>query len=271
MSLSKKLRFEVFKRDSFTCQYCGMQAPDVILEVDHITPKSKNGTDEILNLVTACFDCNRGKSNKEINDDSVIKKQKKQLDELNERRNQLEMVFKWKEELLKIDDDAINYVVNFFEQKGFLGYELDFNCKNVIRKAYKKYGLQKVIEASEYLYDQFNFSVDEEWEYEELTSAFERQVSALINRLDITIKYFEKNKEKPYLKDLYYIRGILKNKNLILKFSQDYYKIMEVLEEVYLFGVEIEKIKDLAIESDSLEMFIECLSGAQDFVDAYRQ
>ena len=33
--LSKKIRFEVFKRDAFTCQYCGQMAPDVLLEVDH--------------------------------------------------------------------------------------------------------------------------------------------------------------------------------------------------------------------------------------------
>ena len=35
-TLSKKIRFEVFKRDKFTCQYCGRMSPDVILEVDHI-------------------------------------------------------------------------------------------------------------------------------------------------------------------------------------------------------------------------------------------
>ena len=34
--IGKKMRFEVFKRDKFTCQYCGRKAPDVILEVDHI-------------------------------------------------------------------------------------------------------------------------------------------------------------------------------------------------------------------------------------------
>ena len=43
-AISKKLRFEVFKRDNFTCQYCGRMAPDVILEVDHINPV-KNGGD----------------------------------------------------------------------------------------------------------------------------------------------------------------------------------------------------------------------------------
>lgn len=61
-SLSKRLRFEVFKRDGFTCQYCGATPPAAILEVDHIDPVAGGGGDEIDNLVTACFPCNRGKS-----------------------------------------------------------------------------------------------------------------------------------------------------------------------------------------------------------------
>lgn len=59
--ISKKIRFEVFKRDSFTCGYCGQKPPSVILEVDHIIPVSEGGIDEINNLITSCFDCNRGK------------------------------------------------------------------------------------------------------------------------------------------------------------------------------------------------------------------
>ena len=63
-NLSKSVRFEVFKRDSFKCQYCGKSAPDVVLEVDHIIPVSKGGDNDISNLITACFDCNRGKRDK---------------------------------------------------------------------------------------------------------------------------------------------------------------------------------------------------------------
>jgi len=63
MPISKKLRFEVFKRDGFKCAYCGKCPPQVTLEVDHIDPKSKGGKDDINNLITACFDCNRGKRN----------------------------------------------------------------------------------------------------------------------------------------------------------------------------------------------------------------
>lgn len=61
MSISKKIRFEVFKRDGFICQYCGKTPPEAILEIDHINPKSKKGTNDINNLITSCFDCNRGK------------------------------------------------------------------------------------------------------------------------------------------------------------------------------------------------------------------
>lgn len=66
-SISKKDRFNVFKRDLFTCQYCGNTPPSVILEVDHITPVSKGGDNDIDNLITSCFDCNRGKGAEELN------------------------------------------------------------------------------------------------------------------------------------------------------------------------------------------------------------
>jgi hypothetical protein len=61
MSLSPKIRFEVFRRDEFTCRYCGRKTPEAILEVDHIIPVSKGGDDGIENLVTSCYECNRGK------------------------------------------------------------------------------------------------------------------------------------------------------------------------------------------------------------------
>jgi len=56
-----KLRYEVLKRDNFTCQLCGRKAPEVKLEVDHIIPKSAGGTDDPNNLRTVCYACNRGK------------------------------------------------------------------------------------------------------------------------------------------------------------------------------------------------------------------
>ncbi len=68
MSVSKSVRFEIFARDAFTCQYCGRRPPEVVLEVDHIHPRAKGGGDEVINLITSCWDCNRGKSAKIISD-----------------------------------------------------------------------------------------------------------------------------------------------------------------------------------------------------------
>jgi len=61
MRLSPKLRFEIFKRDQFTCRYCGRRTPDVVLEIDHVVPVAEGGSDDPENLVTACYECNRGK------------------------------------------------------------------------------------------------------------------------------------------------------------------------------------------------------------------
>ena len=99
--ISKQLRFEVFKRDKFTCQYCGRSAPDVILNVDHIKPVVEGGTNEILNLLTSCFDCNNGKRAKLLSDDNIIKKQQLQLEALQERKEQIEVMFEWKKGYLK--------------------------------------------------------------------------------------------------------------------------------------------------------------------------
>lgn len=65
-TLSPKLRFDVFERDSFTCQYCGRRPPEVVLEIDHVIALANGGTDDKENLLTACVPCNRGKGTSEI-------------------------------------------------------------------------------------------------------------------------------------------------------------------------------------------------------------
>lgn len=62
MAVSKRLRFEVLRRDDFTCRYCGGRAPDVALTVDHVVPRTLGGSDQPENLVAACQCCNSGKT-----------------------------------------------------------------------------------------------------------------------------------------------------------------------------------------------------------------
>jgi hypothetical protein len=60
--VSTRTRFEIFKRDLFTCQYCGATPPGVLLHVDHIIAVANGGGNDRDNLVTACQGCNLGKS-----------------------------------------------------------------------------------------------------------------------------------------------------------------------------------------------------------------
>ena len=95
--MKKKTRFEVFQRDGFTCQYCGRKPPEVVLEVDHIMPRSKNGSDDMENLITSCFDCNRGKRDKNLTD--VPERIKINIEEIKERKKQLKELYKYQEEI----------------------------------------------------------------------------------------------------------------------------------------------------------------------------
>ena len=62
MAVSKRLRYEILRRDNHTCRYCGGAAPDVVLTVDHVVPTALGGSDDPSNLVAACKDCNAGKT-----------------------------------------------------------------------------------------------------------------------------------------------------------------------------------------------------------------
>lgn len=59
-------RRNIFKRDHWTCQYCGIQpAPDE-LTVDHIVPRSQGGVSSWENCVLACWNCNRRKADRSV-------------------------------------------------------------------------------------------------------------------------------------------------------------------------------------------------------------
>jgi 5-methylcytosine-specific restriction endonuclease McrA len=61
VKLTKK---EIFRRDHYTCQYCGKSGPN--LTVDHVVPQRLGGKSTWENLVTACARCNHKKGGKPL-------------------------------------------------------------------------------------------------------------------------------------------------------------------------------------------------------------
>lgn len=53
-------RREVFQRDGYTCQYCGIAGRDLTL--DHVMPRHRGGKHTWENLVSACKQCNHRKA-----------------------------------------------------------------------------------------------------------------------------------------------------------------------------------------------------------------
>jgi 5-methylcytosine-specific restriction endonuclease McrA len=60
--ISKRLRYEILRRDGHHCRYCGLGSDEVTITVDHVIPTALGGTDDPSNLVAACRDCNSGKA-----------------------------------------------------------------------------------------------------------------------------------------------------------------------------------------------------------------
>ena len=60
----KLSRRAVFRRDNFTCQYCGIQSNH--LTIDHVIPRHRGGAHVWENVVSACPPCNRRKGGKTL-------------------------------------------------------------------------------------------------------------------------------------------------------------------------------------------------------------
>ena len=241
-SLSKKIRFEVFKRDSFTCQYCGNKAPQVILEVDHIEPVSKGGTNEILNLITSCFECNRGKGNRKLPDDTIVTQQQEQLEELNERRLQLEMMLNWRKELSDLDNELIDALVDEIESVS--GVEVLEQGIKEVRKWFKKYDFDILLDSIEASFLQ----------YEDASKAFN-----MIPR----IAYYKSNPDKQVNPELFYIRGILRNRPSYL----DDKKALHLLIKANQF-IDDSELKEIALMCKNWTEFRETL---EDYIAEYER
>jgi len=113
-ALSKKIRFEVFKRDHFSCSYCGQSPPSVVLECDHIDPVSKGGSNEIDNLTTACFNCNRGKSDRLL--ESIPKTVEEKRFLLAEKEEQIKAYKRLKQNIKSRQNREIKKVEVIFQE-----------------------------------------------------------------------------------------------------------------------------------------------------------
>ena len=161
-SIPKSVRFEVFKRDSFKCQYCGASAPDVILEVDHIVPVAEGGENDMMNLITSCRDCNRGKGKKKLTDRQTIEKQKTELDDLNERRQQMEMMLQWKCDLLNFEMEMVNAIDALI--CSMTDWAMADSAKQKIKRLISQFSFDEVYDATSISFEKYYNGTEKSWD-----------------------------------------------------------------------------------------------------------
>ncbi|MGA2806268.1 MAG: HNH endonuclease [Acidimicrobiales bacterium] len=85
-AIGAKKRLEILQRDNYTCRICGRSPithPGLPLEVDHVMPFSKDGTEDGSNLQTLCRPCNAGKGSDEALNKAVDSELRNLLDQIN--------------------------------------------------------------------------------------------------------------------------------------------------------------------------------------------
>jgi hypothetical protein len=143
--ISTRQRFEIFKRDDFTCQYCGSHPPIVILHVDHIVPVSKNGGNEKENLITSCSKCNLGKSNIPLT--KITNSISLNQEELKEKEKQLTEYYKLiKQKRLRIDSEIFE-VASILNPNYADSLRRDYHL--TIKTFIEKIGFYEALEAME--------------------------------------------------------------------------------------------------------------------------
>ena len=232
-AISKKIRFEIFKRDSFKCQYCGKSAPDAILHIDHIIPVAEGGKNHITNLITSCIDCNLGKGAVSLSDNSVVEKQKRQLEEINERREQLKLMCKWREELSKFEEEKLDYIDNRINE--LCGYGLSEYGRSDMRKTLKKFNYSLILDSIEKSAIQYLKKDKDDVYTDESAEKFINYIPRICNGTLL-------EESHPEIREINYIKGIMRN-----RFSYyDATKATKMLREAYESDVNLTEITMLA-------------------------
>ena len=148
--IGKKLRFDVFKRDAFTCQYCGATPPGEILEVDHITPVSKGGDNDKDNLITSCRPCNSGKGAGELSD--IPQPLSERAEEVSEREAQVKGYNKIMMAARRRKEREAKQVGNLFLRQFDYpdNYALKDDWMTSVKKFIEKMGVAEVLDSMEY-------------------------------------------------------------------------------------------------------------------------
>lgn len=228
-TFDKELQYKIFSWDKYKCAYCGSSVPEVHL---HAVLGDHNGdVKDPNNYLSLCHKCFLK---------IVTHKDSEEIDLTNRTKiiqEQTDMMIRWHKELQMNKIKSQEYAIEYFENLS--NCSLTDHGRKVIGKLIRLYPFKLVLDSIEASCSQYLIPEEEGYSSESVEKAF--------NYIEKICNIKTTAKDKPYLKDLFYIRGILKNRF-------DYVNLHEaikLLEEAYRNGYSMDSLKKIATDSYS--------------------
>jgi hypothetical protein len=248
--LSKKLRFEVLKRDCFKCRYCGKTAEEARLHVDHVMPVADGGADDIMNLVAACESCNLGKRDIPLDDKTYASSVRRQTEILQEQKETLKMMAEWRAGLRDLEGQKVTMLADHWS--GMTpGYAISDSFKPEIRRWLKRYTFEQITEAMDTAARQY-------LEYDSDGKCTTESFDFALDKVAPILKWQRKFAEDPTLERLLYIRGIARKR--CPRYFPDR-QAMDLLKQARDAGVSIDDMMSAALSTRSYTSFENEIDG----------
>lgn len=180
-----------------------------------------------------------------------MEKQRKQLSDLQERKDQIEMMMEWQRELAKLDDYAVEQLAIFWAEL-IPPYGLNENGKKSLEKLLKKFSHEQVMEAMRVSVKQYIQFKDDKPTEASVENAWKK-----VGGICALKKYDGTN---PEMKEIYYIRGILRNRLSYLNEGL----ALGLLRKSVKLGASIESLKEFALE---VRNWTNWRAGMEEFIE----
>lgn len=246
-AIGQRLRFEVFKRDKFTCQYCGQQAPDVILNCDHVRPLADGGETDLLNLITSCRACNGGKGAVPLGDATALNRQRSTLADLEERRQQIEMMLQWRDALRASERSVIDQICDRIQEIGIL--RPNENGQNDLAKWLRRFTVAELLVGIDRAFETHLRFISAT---EVLGESWDKAFRSIPGFASIA----RQETAKPYIGRLLYIQGIIRKRTGARR-----YNCIDYLEHVHLCGGDLDRMENHAKAITSIDEFESAFDG----------
>jgi len=188
-----------------------------------------------MNLVTSCMECNLGKRDRELSDESAIMVQRTRVEELQEKQDQILMAIQWGRDLDSLEEFALDHLEEYWSE--LTSYTLTESGRESLRRLLGRFEFKALVAA-------MNTAAKQYLTMTEGAKATHESVEIAWNKIAGILTIQRQEEKRPGIKRLYYIRGIGRKR---FRYFDDH-KAIALLKQCHRDGVSVEVMESLTKE-----------------------